>query len=174
MLSLGRVQLRVVDVEAGLDPQLVRAATSGGATLVAATDAVNNTPSPQTDSADSRLKSFIERVMKARQPPLLELPKDDSTPDRRPPAALPKRSRRIAAQSLFHILVAKRGEHLVMKCLGLTSGMSTHSTSAMKAYEEIYGDDPDPDHVEALRELFPPDDDVGVRKRRRHCSAVWA
>jgi hypothetical protein len=44
----------------------------------------------------------------------------------------------------------------------------------MKAYEEIYGDDPDPDHVEALRELFPPDDDVGVRKRRRHCSAVWA
>jgi hypothetical protein len=91
----------------GIMDVLVRAATSEGATIVAATDVVNNTPSPQTDSADCRLKSFIERLTKARQPPLLELPGDDSSTDRRPPPTLPKRSRRIAAQSLSHIPVAK-------------------------------------------------------------------
>ena len=47
--------------------------------------------------------------------------------------------------------------------------MSTPSTSATKAYEEIYGGDLS--HMEALRELFPPDDDVGVRKQRR-CRSV--
>jgi hypothetical protein len=35
----------------------------------------------------------------------------------------------------------------------------------MEAYEEIYGGDPG--HMEALHELFPLDDDVGERKRRR-------
>jgi hypothetical protein len=73
---------------------------------------------------------------------------------------------------LSHILVAKRGEHLLLKRLELTSGVSTPSTSAIKAYEEIYGDDPG--HMEALRELFPPDGDVGARKRRRRRSAAWA
>jgi hypothetical protein len=81
----------------GIMDVLVRAATSEGATVVAAMDIVNNTPSPQTDSADYRLKSFIERLTKARQSPLLELPGDDSATDRRPPPTLPKRSRRIAA-----------------------------------------------------------------------------
>jgi hypothetical protein len=165
-------QLGVVHAEACLDPALVGAATSGGVTVVAATDIVNNTPSPQTDSADSRLKSFIERVTKARQPLLLELPGDDSTPDQRPLPALPKWSRRIAAQSLSHIPVPKRGEHLVLKRLGLTSGVSTPSTSAMKAYEEMYGGDPG--YMEALCELFPSDSDVGAYKRRRRRSTARA
>jgi hypothetical protein len=43
-------------------------------TIVATTDDVNCTPSPQTSSADRRLKRFTERVTRARQPPLLELP----------------------------------------------------------------------------------------------------
>jgi hypothetical protein len=34
--------------------------------VVAATDVVNSTPSPQTDSTNSHLKSFIEQVTKAR------------------------------------------------------------------------------------------------------------
>jgi hypothetical protein len=42
----------------------------------------------------------------------------------------------------------------------------------MKAYEEIYGGDPG--HMEALRELFPPDGNVGACKSRRHRSAMWA
>jgi hypothetical protein len=43
---------------------------------------------------------------------------------------------------LSHIPVAKRDGHLVLKRLGLTSEVSTPSTSAMKAYEEMYGGDP--------------------------------
>jgi hypothetical protein len=42
----------------------------------------------------------------------------------------------------------------------------------MEVYEEIFGGDPG--HMEALRELFPPDNDMGARKRRRRCSAVQA
>jgi hypothetical protein len=79
------------------------------------------------------------------------------------------KSKWIAAQSLSHIPVAKRGGHLV---LGLTSGMLTPSTLTMKVYEEIYGGEPG--HIEALRELFLLDGDVGARKRQRRHSATWA
>ena len=63
----------------------------------------------------------------------------------------------------------KQGEHLVLKRLELTSGMTPPSTSVLKAYDEIFGGDPD--NMQALRELFPPDSDVGPRKRRR-CHSV--
>jgi hypothetical protein len=39
----------------------------------------------------------------------------------------------------------------------------------MKAYEEMYGGDPG--YMEALRELFPSDSDVGAYKRRRRSTA---
>jgi hypothetical protein len=42
----------------------------------------------------------------------------------------------------------------------------------MEPYKEIFGGDLS--HMEALRELFPPDGDVGARKRRRRRSAVQA
>jgi len=42
----------------------------------------------------------------------------------------------------------------------------------MKAYEEIYSGDPG--NMQALRELFPPDGDVGARKRRRRRSVARA
>jgi hypothetical protein len=48
--------------------------------------------------------------------------------------------------------------------------MSSPSTSALKAYDKIYGDDPG--NMQALRELFLPDDNVGARKQRhRHTAA---
>jgi hypothetical protein len=68
--------------------------------------------------------------------------------------------------------MAKRGEHLVLKRLGLTNGVSTPSTSAIKVYEEIYGGDPG--HMEVLRELLSPDGDMGARKRRCRRSATRA
>jgi len=144
----------------------------GDATVVAAMDADDRTPSSQMTSADRRLKSFTERITKAKQPPLLELPEDDTTNYGRALFTLPKRSKQIAAQSLSHIPASKRGEHLVLKCLGLTSGMASLSTSAMKAYEEIYSGDPD--NIQAHRELLPSDDDVGARKRCRRRSAARA
>ena len=43
------------------------AATPHRRTIVAATDDVNRTPSPQTTSADRCLKRFTERITKVRQ-----------------------------------------------------------------------------------------------------------
>ena len=108
-----RGQPDIVDAEACPDPALVGAATSGDTTVVATMDAVNRTPSPQTTFASKRLKRFTERITKVRQPPLLELPEDNTTNDGRALFALPKRSKQITAQSLSHIPASKRGEHLV-------------------------------------------------------------
>jgi hypothetical protein len=48
-------------------------------TIVAATDDdVNRTPLPQTTSADRHLKHFTKRITKRRQPPLLELHRDET------------------------------------------------------------------------------------------------
>lgn len=83
-------QSDIVDPVACLYPALVEATTLGGATVVATTDVVNNTPSHQTDSAGRCLKRRINQVTTARQSPLLELLGDDSTPGRHPPPVLPR------------------------------------------------------------------------------------
>jgi hypothetical protein len=73
----------------------------------------------------------------------------------------------IAAQIISHIPASKRGEYLVMKRLGLASGMSSPSMSSLKAYEEIFSGD----HVnmQTICELFLADGEVGARKQRRWC-----
>jgi len=161
-----------MDAEARPDLALVGAATQGDLTDGAAIDVVNRTLSPQMTFANRSLKRFTERVTKARQPPLLELPGGDTTNAGRTPPTLPKKSRQIAAQSISHIPASKQGEHLVLKRLGLTSGMPSPSTSALKAYDEIFS--VDPGNMQALRELFPQDSDVGAHKRRRLRSAARA
>ena len=124
----------------------------------------NNTISKHT-------KNFITyRVTKARRPPLLELPGDETALSGRAPPSLPKQSRRIATQATSYIPTAKRDEYLVMKMkrLGLSSGMPSPSTSAM-TYDEVFNDDPT--NMQTLHELFPPVGDVGACKRRR-CPAA--
>jgi hypothetical protein len=71
-------------------------------TMVMAMGEVDRTPSPSMTSANRGIKCFTERITKARQPPLLKLPKDMIHGGRTPPA-LPKRSKRIAVQSIYHI-----------------------------------------------------------------------
>jgi len=56
-------------VKTRLDLALVVVATSGDATVVDATDAINRTPSPQTTSAITRFKCFTEQITKLMQPP---------------------------------------------------------------------------------------------------------
>ena len=80
--------------------------------IVAATDDVNCTPSPQTTSVGRRLKRFTERITKRRPPPFLELSGDDTAIGRRAWPSLPNQSRRLTAQSIAHIPAAKRGEYL--------------------------------------------------------------
>ena len=74
--------------------------------------------------------------------------------------------------SISYIPTSKRGEHLVLKRLGLTSGMSSPSKSVLKAYDEIYSGDFG--NIQALCKLFPPDGDVGPRRQRRRYSAARA
>lgn len=79
--------------------------------------------------------------------------------------ALPMRSKRIATQNFSHILASNRGEYLVMKRMGLATGMLSPSTSAKKTYNEMFNGDPA--HMQALRELFLVDDLVGACKQHR-------
>jgi hypothetical protein len=52
--------------------------TLGDAMTEAEVDIVDRNPSPQATSAETCLKHFTERVTKARQLPLLELPHEAS------------------------------------------------------------------------------------------------
>jgi hypothetical protein len=110
--------------------------------MVVAAMEPQRTPSPQTTSADRRLKRFTERITKARQLPLLELPGVVITHAGRTPPVRPKRSRWIVVQSISYISASKRGKHLILKRMRLTSRMPSPSTSALKVYEEIYSGDP--------------------------------
>jgi hypothetical protein len=62
--------------------------------IVAVMDAINS--SPQTTSADKRLKRFTDQITKRRRPSLLELLEDDTAHDGHAPPVLPTRSKRIA------------------------------------------------------------------------------
>ena len=72
------------------------------------------------------------------------------------------------AHDTAYIPTAKRGEYLVMKRLGLSSGIPPLSTSAM-TYDEVFNGAPA--HMQALRQLFPLVSDVSAGKRRRRPAA---
>jgi hypothetical protein len=129
-------------------------------------DTEQRTPPPAANSASAerRLKRFVDKIKKPRPPPLLQLPSPEQ-PEATPWPKIPTRSRRIAAQSLSHIPASKRGEFLVMKRLGRTKGQAELASTAKATYDEISGGNPD--HMQALWELFPPKGDVGACKRRR-------
>ena len=116
-------------------------------------------PAENSASAECRLKRFVDKIKKPRTPALLQLPSPEQ-PEATPWPKIPTRSRRIAAQSLSHIPASKRGEFLVRKQLEHTKGQAELASMA-----KIFGDYPE--HMQALRELFPPEGDVGARKRRR-------
>jgi hypothetical protein len=88
-----------MDAEVRLDPvilgdAMIKAVMAGvtnlGDTMIeATTDVVNRTLSPQTTLAERCLKGFTERIIKRRQPPLLELPGNDTAYGRYAPPTLP-------------------------------------------------------------------------------------
>jgi hypothetical protein len=69
---------------------------------------------------------------------------------------------------ISHILASKQGEHLIIKHLGLTSGIPSPSALAMKVYGEMFSGDPA--HMQTLRELFPADEDTTTKKILRGVS----
>ena len=67
---------------------------------------------------------------------------------------MPKRSRRIAAQPLAHILISKRGEVLLMRRMGCAPAGPISSTFK-RAYDDFFARNWTSSEVEALDELFP-------------------
>jgi len=111
-------------------------------------------------SISGRIKKFAKKVLQKTTAPLLPTKVFDSS------AKLPIRSRRIAAQPLSKIPVAKRGEFLVRQRLGLVQdGASAgvgHSLVSL-----LSGNDEDWDtRMEAMQELFA-DDNLQPRTARR-------
>ena len=136
----------------------------------AAPNTEQRTPPPAANSASAerRLKRFVDKIKKPRTPPLLQLPPPEQ-PEATPWPKIPTRSRRIAAQSLSHIPASKREGFLVRKRLGHTEAQAELASTAKPTYDEIFGNNHD--HMQALRELFPPEGDIGARKRCRQQTA---
>jgi hypothetical protein len=131
----------------------IGATTLGDAMIMVATD--SRTPSPKMTSADRRVKRFAEQITKRRQSPLLELPRNETALGGRASPSLPKRRRRIVAQSIAYVPTAKRCEHLFMKHLGLFSGRGRRRRPRRRTKT--------PAHIQVLHELFPADGEVGAR-----------
>jgi hypothetical protein len=111
-----------------------------------------------TGSLSGRLKKFAQRILKKATTPLLQSKVHDSSS-----AKLPLRSRRIAAQPLSKVPVAKRGEVLVMQRLGLIQARPTEAEK--QEYEDMFVGNLGSSHAEAIRELFP--DEVQLQRPRR-------
>jgi hypothetical protein len=84
-------------------------------------------------------------------------------------AEIPQRSRRLAEQNFSHIPASKRREVLLLKRMGFSQGIQEPSPAAKQKYDEIFSGAGE--HSVALRQLFPPEDDLGARKRRRRPAA---
>jgi hypothetical protein len=101
-------------------------------------------------SAARRLKSFTRRVLKKVDSPLI------LEPSKQPPAkpVLPWLSRRLVAQRLSQVFASKRGEVLIMQCMGYTKGPSAPSASELEVFDKIFDGNMIASNVEALDALF--------------------
>ena len=86
------------------------------------------------NSAKRRLDSFINKVTRKRNSPLIH------EPPKQPPAKamLPWRSRRLAAQSLSRVLASKRDEVLIMQLMGYTKGPSAPYASELETFDKLF------------------------------------
>jgi hypothetical protein len=57
-----------------------------------------------------------------------------------------------------------------MQRMGFIDGRTMPSTAAKEAYDNVFGDDPNPSHQEAIRELFTDPVGEGPRRSRRCAS----
>ena len=110
-------------------------------------------------SAKCRLDSFINKVMRKRDSPLI----------REPPAkpVLPWRSRRLAAQSLSRVPACKRGEVLIMQRMGYIKDSSAPSASELEPFDKLFDGNITESNAEALDALFPDGGKGPSRQLRR-------
>lgn len=111
------------------------------------------TGSGTASSASSKLRRFTACIFRKAASPLLPAPAEEA-----PKVHLHTRSRRIAAQPLSKVPASKRGEILIMKCLGLHQDPPHQTTAAKEVYNSIFIDQLSSSHAEAMHELFPEKD----------------
>jgi len=106
---------------------------------------------------DSRLEAFADLMTTPIRTPLAQPPPPKTGRAARSTAVvtLPKRSSKIASQSLANVPVAKRGEIVVMRRLGFIDDKAPATATSLKAYNEIYRGKLQSNHIEAMDELFP-------------------
>jgi hypothetical protein len=110
------------------------------------------TPTPGEEAR--RLARFKEKVQVQRDPPLVRSPPRQPA-RKQQAAALPLRSRRIAAQNLGHIPAAKRGEVLLMRKMGMAPPAGPPSAAQRQSFDDLFAGNISTDDAEALDELFP-------------------
>ncbi|KAJ1280187.1 hypothetical protein BS78_04G212100 [Paspalum vaginatum] len=123
-------------------------------------EAVDKTPATSVEASSPARDTDIQ----TRPPALLPAPVL-SLPAAQAPAnsfSLPLRSKRLAAQKLARVPVAKRGEVLVMMRLGYAEDAASVTASGTKRYNGIYHGGLTASHIQAMSELVPM---VGPRCR---------
>jgi hypothetical protein len=85
-------------------------------------------------SVERRLDSFINKVTRKRDSPLIREP--PKQPLAKP--VLPWRSRRLTAESLSRVPVSKQGEVLIIQRMCYTKGPSMPSTSELEVFDKFF------------------------------------
>ncbi|KAJ1290368.1 hypothetical protein BS78_02G237400 [Paspalum vaginatum] len=112
-------------------------------------------PTPDQASALEEVENFFA-TLQVKPSSLLPTPMAITPAHRLGAGKMPIRSKRIAAQKLVHVPVAKRGEVIVMQRLGFADEAASLTASALKKYNDVYQSTLKTDHFEAISELFPP------------------
>jgi hypothetical protein len=122
------------------------------------------------DSIKRRLDSFVNKVTRKRDSPLIREP-----PSKRPPAkpVLPWRSRWLAAQSLSRVPASKRGEVLIMQRMGYTKAPSAPSAPKLETFDKLFNGNLNASNAEALDTLFPAIGKGLSRQVRRRKAISW-
>jgi hypothetical protein len=119
------------------------------------------------DSFDKKLKRFVDRVLRKGTFTVVALAECGGDANAACVAAPKQEDRHTAALARPSF---QAGEVLAMQRLGFLDGRTTPSTAAKEAYDSIFGDDPNPSHEEAIRELFADPVGEGPRRARRRAS----
>jgi len=122
----------------------VRGPEEGAQTPTATQD---STAAPAFGSLSGRLRRFASKVLKKTTSPLLPTKVFDSS------VKMPLCSRRIVAQPLSKVPVAKRGEILIMQRLGIAPAQN--GERSQHDFDALFEGSDRESHVEAMRELFP-------------------
>ncbi|KAJ1294255.1 hypothetical protein BS78_01G132200 [Paspalum vaginatum] len=143
-------------LDATVDELLLLTTASFGGSAIPTPFVGSPSPTPdQASASEEEVENFFA-ALQVKPPSLLRTPMAITPAPRLGAGKMPIRSKRIAAQKLAHVPVAKRGEVIVMQRLGFANEAASLTASALKKYNDVYQSTLETNHFEAIFELFPP------------------